>query len=387
MSVRQLPYVRAKHLYRVIDERAGGRLPTLLAVSIHHGVVPRSSLTDGEARADDLSTYKRCEPGDIVLNRMRAFQGAIGVARQSGLVSPDYLVLRPRPAADGRYLHHLFRSRWFVSEMAARLRGIGSVDQGNVRTPRINAEDLGDIEVPLPDTHRQKVIADFLDRETARIDALINAKRRLINLLQTRWRVAVEQRMVTLASEHGTVPLRHLVTCLDGTRVPLSAEERGHRQGPFPYYGASGIVDYVDDYLFDEVLVLLGEDGAQLGDPGCLIAQVVSGKIWVNNHTHVLRPTKVEPQFLAMHLNTFDRVPFISGGTREKITQDDLLSIRVPHVPVADQQLWISQLATWRHACDSATDQIRRQLDLVAEHRQALITAAVTGELDVGVAA
>ena len=171
MSREAWNVLRAKYLYHVVDERAGALRPPLLAVSIHHGVVPRSSLTEDEHRAEDLSAYKRCNEGDIVLNRMRAFQGAIGIAPSAGLVSPDYLVLRPRVVADAGFLHHLFRSWWFVSEMALRLRGIGSVEQGNVRTPRINAEDLGDIPVALPERREQRAIAVFLDRETARIDA------------------------------------------------------------------------------------------------------------------------------------------------------------------------------------------------------------------------
>jgi type I restriction enzyme S subunit len=171
---------RAKHLFRVIDERAGSAMLPLLAVSIHHGVVPRDRLTDDEPRADDLADYKRCEPGDVVLNRMRAFQGAIGVAPQPGIVSPDYVVLRLVPHADAQFFHHLFRSRWFVSKMAARLRGIGSLDQGNVRTPRINVEDFGEIELTLPPAAEQRAIAAFLDRETGRLDGLIKKKRSLI---------------------------------------------------------------------------------------------------------------------------------------------------------------------------------------------------------------
>lgn len=158
---------RLKSLYDVIDERAGARELQLLSVSIHLGVVPRSTITDDVARADDLSTYKVSEPGDIVLNRMRAFQGAIGINRTLGIVSPDYLVLRPHPNVRADWLHFVFRSDWFVGEMIARLRGIGSVELGSVRTPRINASDLGEIRLKLPEVSDQK----------RTVDRLVNAQR------------------------------------------------------------------------------------------------------------------------------------------------------------------------------------------------------------------
>lgn len=93
---------RAKHLYRAVDQRAGtlsDELP-LISVSIHRGATLRSDHTSDAARAEDLRTYKVCERGDIVLNRMRAFQGAVGISPERGLVR-DYLVLRPRDAVEG----------------------------------------------------------------------------------------------------------------------------------------------------------------------------------------------------------------------------------------------------------------------------------------------
>jgi len=118
----------------------------------------------------------------LVLNRMRAFQGAIGLAATAGLVTPEYMVLRASPAADSRYLHYLFKSSWFVGQMTSRLRGIGTAEQGNVRTPRVYWGDLGSIEVLVPSLERQRGLADSLDHETARIDALIERKQRLVAL-------------------------------------------------------------------------------------------------------------------------------------------------------------------------------------------------------------
>lgn len=154
-----------KYLVREIDDRTG-KLGELLSVSIHHGVVPRSATTTDEPRAEDLSNYKRVKAGDIVLNRMRAFQGGVGVAPTSGIVSPDYTVMRSTGQVTPRYLHYVFRSPWFVGQMSARLRGIGSSDQGNVRTPRVAFADLGLIPVPVPDATSQRALVRALDDES-----------------------------------------------------------------------------------------------------------------------------------------------------------------------------------------------------------------------------
>lgn len=158
------PSRRLKYLVSEVDERLGDDdAPELLSVSIHLGVVPRAAMTDDPPRADDLASYKWCLLGDIALNRMRAFQGGVGVAGQAGIVSPDYIVLRVGPRVMPEFLHHVFRSRWFVGEMTRRLRGIGSTDQGNVRTPRINWGELGSIEIPVPSTTQQRRVSIGLE--------------------------------------------------------------------------------------------------------------------------------------------------------------------------------------------------------------------------------
>jgi type I restriction enzyme S subunit len=172
--------------YRELDERLGNRaVPELLSVSIHLGVRPRRELvTDKEARADDFTKYKLCSAGDIVLNRMRAFQGGLGVAGQVGIVSPDYMVMRIHPTECADFLGYLMKTPWFVEQMTARLRGIGGVDQGNARTPRINPRDLGSIEVVLPPSGEQREIVDSLRSEVSTLDDLITKTEQLIETMR-----------------------------------------------------------------------------------------------------------------------------------------------------------------------------------------------------------
>jgi type I restriction enzyme, S subunit len=179
---------RMRWTLREIDHRAGSRaadLP-LFSVSIDWGVRRRDETTDKLSRAEDLDHYKVCLKGDIVVNRMRAFQGALGVAPADGVVSPDYAVLRAAPEADPHWLAELMRTKAFVSEIILRLRGIGGMDSGNVRTPRINTADLLDIHTDVPEAAIQHTELTNLVTETTRIDALIAKAKEHIALAKER---------------------------------------------------------------------------------------------------------------------------------------------------------------------------------------------------------
>jgi type I restriction enzyme, S subunit len=136
------------------------------------------------------------------------------------------------------------------------------------------------------------------------------------------------------------VPLRRLVVCLDGRRVPLNAAERADMRGEVPYWGANGVVDRIDRALFDEELILLGEDGAPFSDPLQDVAFRVSGPVWINNHIHALRPNRAatESRFLTYTLNSVDWPRYISGSTRDKLTQDDMNRVVIPLPPLAWQR-------------------------------------------------
>jgi type I restriction enzyme S subunit len=165
----------------------------------------------------------------------------------------------------------------------------------------------------------------------------------------------------------GSVALRRIVRCLDGKRVPLNREERGDIPGDYPYWGANGVVDTVGDYLFDEDLVLLGEDGAPFGDPSKDVAFRADGKIWVNNHIHVLRPTGVDSRFLTYALNCVDWVPLISGSTRDKLTQDDMMRARIPAWDLAEQRAIAEFLDTETARIDALIAKKRRMIDALEE--------------------
>jgi type I restriction enzyme S subunit len=140
-------------------------------------------------------------------------------------------------------------------------------------------------------------------------------------------------------------PLSELVDVLDNLRVPVNSSERSKRPGSVPYYGATGQVGTIDKAIFNEELLILGEDGVQFFDPNKPKAYKISGPAWVNNHAHVLRPRKekVLLTFLLHFLNQFNYVGYANGTTRLKLTQGAMNSIPV-HLPSIDEQHRIVEL-------------------------------------------
>jgi type I restriction enzyme, S subunit len=171
---------------------------------------------------------------------------------------------------------------------------------------------------------------------------------------------------------------------LNFRRIPLSTEERGSRQGEFPYYGASGIIDYVDDYLFAETTILVAEDGANLVLRHLPLAIVAEGRYWVNNHAHILRPKDRTFGFWAPLLESHDYRAFITGSAQPKLTAEAIGNIAVGVPPsVQERRRIANQIASIDQALRRPSELLSRQLDHLREYRQSLITAAVTGQIDV----
>jgi type I restriction enzyme S subunit len=184
--------------------------------------------------------------------------------------------------------------------------------------------------------------------------------------------------------EHwGKSKLRYACKCLDGQRIPLNAAERSDRPGEIPYWGANSIVGYVDEALFDEDLVLLGEDGAPFFEPSKPVAFFSQGKVWPNNHVHVLRPTGAGTgKFITHVLNVADYAQFIDGSTRDKLTQGSMNDIPVPWPPLTEQTAIAEFLDRETAKIDGLVAEQRRLMELLKEKRQAVISHAVTKGLN-----
>jgi type I restriction enzyme S subunit len=154
------------------------------------------------------------------------------------------------------------------------------------------------------------------------------------------------------------VPLGKVAVCLDYRRIPINNEERAKRiegkvtEELFPYYGATQQQGWIDDFIFDEELVLLGEDGVPFFEPLRPKAYVISGKTWVNNHAHVFRGVLTSNRFLAHWLNVFDYSGRVAGATRSKLNQSKAIDIPTPLPPLAEQQRIVAKVDELMALCD-----------------------------------
>ena len=173
---------------------------------------------------------------------------------------------------------------------------------------------------------------------------------------------------------------------LDSQRVPINSAERAQRLATdgdrYPYYGATGQVGEIDEFLFDGQAVLLGEDGAPFLDARKRKAYLVGGKYWVNNHAHILRAkSEMSNAFFCHQLNAINYRPYVAGTTRLKLTQAAMNEIKLVVAPVAEQQRIVSKIDELFSRIDEGERALERVQKLVERYRQSVLKAAVTGEL------
>jgi len=170
---------------------------------------------------------------------------------------------------------------------------------------------------------------------------------------------------------------------LDGKRVPLNSEERGEMEGEYPYWGSNGVVDYVNQFLFNEEIVLVGEDGSPFFDKLKDVSFYVNEPVWVNNHIHILKPKdRILPKYLTHSFNCVDYKEYITGSTRDKLTQSDLK--RISHcVPPIQEQIQIVQYLDEKiDLIDRFISIKERKISLLKEQRTSLINQVVTKGLN-----
>lgn len=158
-----------------------------------------------------------------------------------------------------------------------------------------------------------------------------------------------------------------LCDILNNIRKPISSGDR--KKGSYPYYGASGIIDYVDDFLFDERLLLIGEDGAKWGAYENT-AFLVEGKYWVNNHAHVLKPKLINDKLLESYLVKLDLHPYITGAAPPKLTLGKLKEIPVP---VPENEIEQQKIADCLSSLDEVIAAHSQKLDLLKDHKKGLM--------------
>lgn len=250
---------------------------------------------------------------------------------------------------DTRFLYYLLLQMQIDIQALCTFQGI----------PALNAANLKKLSIPLPPLSVQQEIVSILDKFTqleAELEAELDCRKRQYeyyrnNLLFYEGN-EVEWKTLDQISEN-----------LDSKRQPITSGLR--TSGKIPYYGASGIVDYVEDYIFDGDFLLISEDGANLLARNTPIAFSVSGKIWVNNHAHILKfRTYEERRFIEFYLNKTDLTPYISGAAQPKLNKKNLNSIKIPIPPLEEQQRIITILDKFDTLVNSISEGLPKEIAL-----------------------
>ena len=312
-------------------------------------------------------------PGDFLLSNSMSF-GRPYILKISGCIHDGWLVLRPKTTEVTQdYLFYVLSSASLYSQFDRLAAG------STVRN--LNIGLVQGVEMPIPPLSEQHRIVALLDEAFAGIaKARENTERNLENA-----REVFDSFLQAAFSAPQTVWHRttvdRLSTNLDGRRIPITKTDR--IAGNYPYYGASGIVDHVADYLFDGDNLLVSEDGANLLARSTPIAFSVSGRYWVNNHAHVLNFThRATQRFVEFYLESIQIDEFVTGAAQPKLTQKALNSIPIPIPENVDEQARIVEaIESSQAATQRLTALYQRKLAALDALKQSLLHQAFHGDL------
>lgn len=274
------------------------------------------------SRTKDAELRKgKMQRGDFVLTT----RGTVGniafydktVPFENMRINSGMVILRNDNDFDSKFLFQLLKS-WITK------RQISELTTGSAQ-PQLPIKDLKNIKLIKPTIVEQKQIAEILSSLDDKIE--LNRKvnenlEKLAGILFKKWFVDIG---AELPKGWRMGKFSEAVENFDSKRIPLSSREREKRQGSYPYYGATSIMDYVENYIFDGTYVLLGEDGSVAKEDGKPFVQYVSGKIWVNNHAHVLQGKNgFSTEYVKVFLDQVNIMPFVTGAVQPKLNQANM---------------------------------------------------------------
>jgi len=292
------------------------------------------------------------------LNFREPFSSVIGTLQ--------YLI--PKPEMDIKYLYYFLLNIDFIK-----------YSQG-AAIPHIYFKDYSKEEILVPPLPIQKQIVKILDKTFEKISkAKEHSKQNLKNTKEV-----FESYLQNVFENKGEgweeKKLNQISENLDNKRVPITKNIR--TKGSIPYYGASGIVDYVAEYIFDEDLLLVSEDGANLLARVYPIAFSISGKAWVNNHAHILRfRDKISQTFVEFYLNAIKLDDFVSGMAQPKLNQTMLNKIPIPFPPIPQQKVIVTKLNLLSTETKKLESIYTQKIANLEGLKQSILQKAFKGEL------
>lgn len=384
------------------NKETGHTEKELLSVYRDYGVIPKSSRDDNNNKpSEDLSPYQLVEPDDLVMNKMKAWQGSIAISEYEGIVSPAYFVYQPRKIlfeqAYPRYIHYLLRNPVYVTQYLSRSKGI-RVNQWD-----LDPDEFRKMELLLPRKGEQSKIFSFLDHEIAKIDNLIEKQQQLIELLKEK-RQAVISHAVTKGLNPdvpmkdsgvewlGTIPEHCTLTKLKYfARLQVNKTTINNS----PYVGMENISSGTGCFLIKDDVVSEGmstsffENDILFGKLRPYLA-----KCWLatfsgvcSSEFLVLRTNKIHSKFLKYYFLTNEFIKQVDSSTygtkMPRANWDFISQLPVPDWSCDKANAIANYLNNITKKIDNLTELQHQQVILLKERRTALISAAVTGKIDV----
>lgn len=271
------------------------------------------------------SSTKLLQVGDLIISA-RGTVGALAQLKTDMAFNQSCYGLRSKTNISNDYIFYSLKRE--IQQLKAKAFG-SKFDAITIKT-------FEEVKLPVPPLDIQKQIVT----ECEAVDAEVAEAQKEIDAAQTELiKIAADLRFFPL------VPISEVSINLDHKRVPVERNKR--KAGGYPYYGASGIVDYVDSYLIDDVVLLISEDGANLKSRVTPIAFTAKGKIWVNNHAHIIKFNNLRiHKLIELYINHLDISEYITGSAQPKLSQSNLNRIKVPVPPVDEQHRLISTIET-----------------------------------------
>ena len=384
-----------KHIFKLKNIKVGKKSSEydLLSLTLK-GVIKRDMENPEGKFPAEFDTYQEVKNGNFIfcMFDVQETPRTVGLSKFDGMITGAYTVFDVNENYNRDFLYYFYLNLDLDKRLKPLYRGLRNT---------IPKEWFLNFKTFVPSFKQQKAIANFLDDKTAQIDQAIALKQQQIEKLGEYKQIVIQNAVTKGLNPNapmknsgvdwiGDIPehwkvisLRYLFNFLNYRRIPISAELRGNIQGIYPYYGASGIIDYIDKYIFDEKLILIAEDGANLLSKSTPLAFIAEGKYWVNNHAHILKPKHEGFEYWAELLSCCDYTKYISGSAQPKLSRENLGSVRLV-LPYREEILEISKLINQiKPRYDDAISKHEAQIDRLKEYKNILINQAVTGKIKI----
>ena len=317
-----------------------------------------------------ISKSRFVEEGDFLLSNSMSF-GRPYILKTNGCIHDGWLVLK-------KYEQTLFIDFFYYLLLSPNVQNQFNIEAKGSTVRNLNTDIVSKIKVSIPPLEEQKRIVAVLDKKFAQIETLKTAaEKNLQNTKQlfqselekafsnTSW---VKKRIDSISENH------------DSERVPITKNVR--TAGKYPYYGASGIVDYVNDYIFEGKYLLVSEDGANLLARTYPIAFVAEGKFWVNNHAHILKFENEETmRMVEYYFMQLDLSDYVTGMAQPKFNQASLNKLEIPFPPLEEQKRIVAHLDSLSEKVHQLEEIYTKQFADCDELKQSLLQKAFEGEL------